>query len=285
MPEYIGTCLVAANEKQSIYQQQSKNDAMINLVSSNLFKFMVNYYGAPAKDKIKYALFSQKGEKMAAIYQQEFSTLAKEYNCVIVAGSIPSPDAFINSDGNLKVKTKGEIYNTAVVFGTDVKIIPPLVKKIFPVSDEQGFSACGKADQTPIYSTNAEKMALLICADSWFPKAYPTISGKADFIVIPSFGGIHSIWNAPWDGYNGFVAPADVDTTEYKKNTEVDTWIKYSMSKRTDVANIHYGMNVFFTGNLWDLKPKGKILMLNNDSLIVLAPSVQQGKIVNLFIR
>ncbi len=285
LPEYIGTWLVAANEKQSIYQQQSMNDAMINLVSSNLFKFMLSYYGAPAKDKTKYALFSMKGEKMAAIYEQAFSTLAKEYNCVIVAGSIALPDAFINSDGNLKVTTKGEIYNTAVVFGADGKIIPPLVKKIFPVNDEQGFSACGKADQTPIYSTKAGKMALLICADSWFPKAYTTIAGKADFIVIPSLGGIDSIWNAPWDGYNGFTAPGDVDTTEYKKITEGDAWIKYSMGKRAPASNIHYGMNVFFTGNLWDLKTEGRILVLNNDSLTVLAPSVQQGRIVNLFIR
>jgi hypothetical protein len=285
LPEYIGTWLVAANEKENIYKQAAMNEAMTTLVSSNVFKFIASYYNAPAKDKTKYALFSMKGKQMADIYEQTFSALAKEYNCVIVAGSIALPDAFVNAEGHLETKSKGEIFNTAAVFGNDGKIIPPLVKKIFPVDDEQVFSGCGKVDQTPLYSTNAGKMALLICADSWFPKAYETITGKADFIVIPSLGGVDSIWNAPWNGYNGFKAPSDVDTMLYKKITEGDAWIKYSMGKRAPQAKIHYGMNVFFTGSIWDLKPEGRVLVLNKDSLTVLAPSTDKGRIVNLYMQ
>ncbi len=284
LPEYIGTWLVAANEKENIYQQPTMDAAMTNLVTSNLFKFIAHYYQAPAKDKRKYALFSMKGKQMAAIYEQVFSQLAKEFNCVIVAGSIALPDAFINSEGKLEINSKGKIYNTSVVFGADGKIVPPLVKKIFPVDDEQVFSGCGKEDQTPIFSTGAGKMALLICADSWFPAAYTTVAGKVDFIVIPSLGGADSIWNAQWNGYNGFKAPADVDTSQYHKITEGDAWIKYSMGKRAPQSKIHYGMNVFFTGTLWDLKPEGRVLVLNNDSLTVLAPSINEGRIVNLYL-
>ena len=284
LPEYIGTWLVAANEKENIYQQPTMDAAMTNLVTSNLFKFIAHYYQAPAKDKMKYALFSMKGKQMAAIYEQVFSQLAKEFNCVIVAGSIALPDAFVNSEGKLEINSKGKIYNTSVVFGTDGKIIPPLVKKIFPVDDEQVFSGCGKEDQMPIFKTSAGKMALLICADSWFPAAYTTVAGKVDFIVIPSLGGVDSVWNAPWNGYNGFKAPADVDTSQYHKITEGDAWIKYSMGKRAPQSKIHYGMNVFFTGTLWDLKPEGRVLVLNKDSLTVLAPSINEGRIVNLYL-
>ena len=56
------------------------------------------------------------------------------------------------------------------------------------------------------------------------------------------------------------------------------------MGKRAPQSKIHYGMNVFFTGTLWDLKPEGRVLVLNNDSLTVLAPSINQGRIVNLYL-
>jgi predicted amidohydrolase len=284
LPEYIGTWLVTANEKTEIYKQPTVDAAMTTLVITNLYKFFINYFNAPATDKMKYALFSMKAKHMCEIYEATFSQLAKEYNCVIVAGSIALPDLFINSKGCLEITPNGKIYNTAVVFGPGGKIIPPLVKKIFPVDDEQVFSACGKPDQTPIFSTRAGRMALLICADSWFPDAYSTVAGKADFVVIPSLGGADSVWNAPWNGYNGFKAPADVDTTLYRKITEGDAWIKYSMGRRAPQSKIHNGLNIFFTGDLWDLKPEGRVLVLRDDSLTVLAPAPKQGRIVNLYL-
>ncbi|CAN5396019.1 carbon-nitrogen hydrolase [soil metagenome] len=285
LPEYIGTWLVTANEKKEIYGQPTVDAAMTTLIITNLYKFFLNYFQAPASDKMKYALFSMKAKHMCEIYETTFSQLAKEYNCVIVAGSIALPDVSINSQGCLEMKSNGKIYNTSVVFGPDGKIIPPLVKKIFPIDDEQTFSACGTTDQTPIFSTRAGRMALMICADSWFPEAYRHVAGKVDFVVIPSLGGTDSIWNAPWKGYNGFKAPADVDTTQYKKITEGDAWIKYSMGRRAPQSNIHNGLNVFFTGNLWDLQPEGRVLVLQNDSLIVLPPVRKQGRIVNLYLQ
>lgn len=284
LPEYIGTWLVAANEKREIYKQTTVDAAMTSLVITNLYKFIANYFHAPAKDKVKYALFSMKAKQMCAIYQETFSQLAREYRCTIVAGSIALPDVSIGKDGCLEITSGGPIYNTAVVFGMDGKIIPPLVKKIFPVNDEQEFSACGNTDQRPVYKTPAGKMALLICADSWFPDAYSTIAGKADFVVIPSLGGTDAVWNAPWNGYNGFRAPRDVDTSLYKNISEGDAWIKYSMGKRAPQSKIHYGMNVFFTGDLWDMKPEGRVLLLSNDSLTVLPPAVRQSRIVNLYL-
>ncbi|MBC7628624.1 hypothetical protein, partial [Ferruginibacter sp.] len=77
---------------------------------------------------------------------------------------------------------------------------------------------------------------------------------------------------------------ADVDTTLYKKITKGDAWIKYSMGRRAPQSSIHYGMNVFFTGRLWDLNPEGRVLVLNNDSLTVLSPAVKQGRVVNLYL-
>lgn len=285
LPEYIGTWLVAADEKEKIYQQTTINDAMKTIVTSNVFSFLYNYIQSPAKDKATYAILQMKAKQMAEQYQHVFSTLAKEYNCTIVAGSIALPDASLSTEAKIIIKKGGSIYNTAVVFGNDGNIIPPLVKKIFPVSSESGFTESGSKEQQPVFQTNAGKMAVLICADSWYPEAYTTIANKVDFVVVPSLGGNDSSWLSPWKGYNGFKAPADADTADNKKITEGDAWIKYSMGKRAVQSNIHYGMNVFFTGSIWDLKPEGRVLMLNNDSLIVLPAAVGKGRIVNLWLK
>lgn len=285
LPEYIGTWLVAANEKESIYKQETIEKAMTTMVRSNLFSFLYGYLKSPAKDKSKYAIFHLKAEKMAKQYQQVFSTLAKEYNCTIVAGSIALPDASINSKGDLQIKQGAPIYNTSVVFANDGAILPPLIKKIFPIDDEQSFTASADTAQQPVFTTKAGKMAVLICADSWYPQAYTNLTNKADFIVVPSLGGKDSVWLAAWKGYNGFKAPADVDTSDYKKISEGDAWLKYSMNKRALQANIHQGMNVFFTGILWDMKPEGRVLMLQNDSTTVLPPAVGKGRIVCLWLN
>lgn len=286
LPEYTGTWLVAANEKEKIYQQATTSNAMTTMITSNLFTFFSSYLQSPAKDKTKYAIFHMKAKQMAKQYQQVFSSLAKEYNCTIVAGSIALPDASINHEGKIEIKKGGEIFNTSVVFGNDGKIIAPLVKKIFPVDSESDFTKAGSKEQQPIFQTKAGKMAVLICADSWYPEAYATIAGKVDFLVVPSLGaGTDSTWLAPWKGYNGFKAPADVDTADYKKITEADAWKKYSMGKRAVQSDIHEGLNVFFTGTMWDMKQEGRVLILNNDSLTVLPAAKGKGRIVCLWRR
>ncbi len=285
LPEYIGTWLVAANEKESIYKQETVEQAMTTIVRSNLFGFLYGYFNSPAKDKSKYAIFHLKAEKMAKNYQQVFSTLAKEYNCTIVAGSIVLPAPSISTTGELEIKNTGELYNTSVVFGNNGKIIPPLIRKQFPINEEQGFTHGAAAAQQPIFTTKAGRMAVLICADNWYPQAYANLTNKADFIVVPSLGGKDSVWLASWNGYNGAKAPADVDTSDYKKITEGDAWLKYSMGKRASQANIHQGMNVFFTGSLWDMQPQGRVLLLQNDSTTVLPPAVGKGRIVCLWLN
>lgn len=285
LPEYIGTWLVAANEKEKIYKQETIEKAMTTMVRSNLFSFFVGYLKSPAKDKSKYALFHLKAKKMAQQYQYVFSTLAKEYKCTIVAGSLVLPGATIDSNGKLQIKQGAPLYNTCAVFGKEGKIISPLIKKIFPVDDEQGFTASADTEQQTVIETKAGKMAVLICADSWYPQAYKNLTNKVDFIVVPSLGGKDSIWLSAWKGYNGFQAPADVDTNDYYKITEGDAWLKYSMNKRAAQANIHQGMNVFFTGSLWDMKPEGRVLILQNDSTKVLPPAVGKGRIVCLWLK
>jgi predicted amidohydrolase len=285
-PEYIGSWLVAVNEKKKIYDSgTSINDALTLEVCSNIFKFIPAYFSSHSADKTKEALFKMKQPEMAAIYQRVFSRLASNYTVTIVAGSVVLEQPSINENGILTTGT-GKLFNTSVVFNTVGRPVAPLIKKIFPILDEKGFTCAADSMQIPLFNTAAGKLAVLVCADSWFPAAYQQLNKKADVIAIPSLGGPDSIWNSLWNGYNGFAAPADVDTLkDYHRLTEGGAWIKYAMATRAPAAGIHNGMNVFFTGSIWDMHPEGRVLTLQNDTLHVSKPALQRGRISNLWFR
>lgn len=283
-PEYIGSWLVAANEKEKVYDPAlSITDALTLQVTSNLFRFLPAYFNSSSADKTREALFRMKQPEIVKIYQAVFGGLAKAYNVTIVAGSAVLAEPSVSKDGAIFTGT-GKLYNTAGVFGPTGKVLSPLIKKIFPISDEQGFTCAADTAQSPVFNTTAGRLAVLVCADSWFPAAYKNLQDKADVIAIPSLGGVDSIWTAPWNGYSGFPAPADVDTSaDYHHITEGEAWAKYAMARRAPAVGIHYGMNVFFSGQLWDMHPEGRVLTLENDSLHISTATIHEGRITNLW--
>ncbi|BDQ13129.1 carbon-nitrogen hydrolase family protein [Sediminibacterium sp. TEGAF015] len=281
-PEYIGSWLVAMEQKSSVYEHTNLTDAMTAVITANIFKFGVAYMTAPSgtKDKDKYAAFAMKAKPVAQTFDEIFSELAKEFKVTIVAGSIVLPEPSLDEAGKLKIE-RGRLYNTSIVYNPEGKIQAPLVKKIFPIDEEAGFTTPGDKNQVPVFTTPAGKLAVLICADSWYPEAYSKLTDDIKMIAVPSLGAVDSVWNAPWNGYNGFKAPSDVDTSDYKKITEGEAWQKYSMGPRAGKAHIPFGMNVFFTGNMWGKKAEGRVLVLTRDALTVLPPTTDTGRIVN----
>lgn len=285
-PEHIGSGLVALNEKESVYDELDTRSAVINMIRSNIFKFSYRYMRVPdGVDKVGHALFTMKGKHMAEVYQQTFSALAKEFDITIVAGSIILPDPSIDSLGRLRAG-KGLLYNVSVVFGKSGAIMPPIVKNIFPAGFGKGFISAGRLnEETPVFNTSAGKIGVLIAADSWYPDPYSSLDKKADLLAIPSLGGIDSSWRRPWLAYQGYSLPRDFDSAELGKISTESIWTKYGMGSRASKAGIHYGMNVFFTGNMWDLHAEGRVLVLQKDSLQVLAPAIERGRIVNLWLN
>lgn len=285
-PEYIGSWLVAMEQKSSVYEKANLTDAMTAVITANLFKFLVAYVTVPdgVTEKDKYAAFAMKAKQIAETYDEIFSELASEFKVTIVAGSIVLPEPSINEMGKLKIE-RGKLYNTSVVYNPQGKIQGPLVKKIFPIDEEAGFTASGDPAQVPVFNTPSGKLAVLICADSWYPAAYAKLGTDVNMIAVPSLGAVDSVWNAPWNGYNGFKAPNDVDTTDYKKITEGEAWQKYSMGPRSVNAGIAYGMNVFFTGNMWGKQAEGRVIVLDKNDLSVLPPTTSSGRIVNQWLQ
>lgn len=57
------------------------------------------------------------------------------------------------------------------------------------------------------------------------------------------------------------------------------------MGPRSVNAGIAYGMNVFFTGNMWGKKAEGRVIILDKNDLSVLDATTTSGRIVNQWLQ
>lgn len=278
LPEYIGTWLVTLNEKKSIYEAKSINNAMTIMILSNLPEFLWNIIRSKGEDKIKDAIFRMKAKEMANAYQNIFARLAKEYRTTIIAGSIllPSPEII---NGKITIGN-GKIENITAVFSPTGEIIPPLVRKIYTIQDEKSFVKNASIDILPTFSTPIGNMGILICADSWYPDVYKKFrENNVNMIVVPSYLAGNDTWKKPWNGYSGWAMPEDVDPKDILNLTEGEAWIKYSLIGRITLSKAKIGMNVFLRGNLWDLGSDGmSIVVFKNRHY--LGPAVEGATIV-----
>ena len=140
LPEHIGSFLFAYEEKQSVYEKPTLEEAMKAIVSANVFKYIFTYFSAPSgNDKTKYATLALKADQSVKIYWEIFGELAKEFNVTIAAGSIVLPDATRTSTGIITVKN-GTLYNTAAIFNADGKVITEIDRALFPIEYLSGFT-------------------------------------------------------------------------------------------------------------------------------------------------
>jgi len=265
LPEMIGTWLAASDEQAAVYRDAAVEPAMIKLALSHPISFARRYAAAPdVADKAKWTLFTVKSEQMARDYQAIFGSLARKYNVTLVAGSIVLPNPHLEN-GQLRVEPGETLRNVSALFGPDGKIIGPLVIKAYPIAEENVFLKAGKVDDIPVFDTPAGRLAVLICADSWYPPSYRRIAEEhAQLLAIPSYSTVDNTWAAPWTGYDGAPPPRDVDSTDVGKITLGHAWLKYSMGGRAGAAGITSGINVFLRGKLWDLGTDGETITFSN---------------------
>jgi predicted amidohydrolase len=263
-PEYLGTWLVAANEKKSVYQKAQLTDAMKLMIFSNILSYTKSYLTAPdIANKANHAIFAMKSSLMAEIYGNTFSKVAKKYGVTIVGGSILLPNPSV-INGKIVVGD-GELYNTTAVFRPDGTVEEKLTKKIFPTADETGFVCKAKLSEQPVYQTPAGKLAVLICADSWFSEAYKNIKKQGiDILAVPSFSSYQNGWDITWRGYSGFPTPQDAKN-DIDKITEGEAWYKYAMAGRANKeGGVKAGINVFLKGKLWDMGFDGRTIAISD---------------------
>ena len=276
LPEYLGTWLVASNERKSILNAASIETAMACIILMQPCKFMKTFTQHKGeKDKLAATIFRMKAEKMAQIYSNVFKKLAQEYQVDIVAGSIILPEPKIENN-HLKVSKKSPLYNVSFYFQKDGKIHPSVVKKVFPIEDELSFLASGNVESLPVFTTNLGKVGVLVCADSWYPEAYKNFDeNDVEIILVNSFCAGNSTMQTKWQGYDGNDNPEDIDLKDISSITEQEAWVKYALPGRLKTLNPALGVNVFLGGNVWGLGSDGSPFFIYQNELI--HPSEKHG--------
>lgn len=281
-PEWIGTWLVLADEKEELYEAETLEEAMQLMVLSNLPAFVESYTAAQGEDKIRDGLFRMKSDTMAQIYQDTFARLAEEYGVTIVAGSLDLPDPRVEN-GEL-VLGSAELQNVTPVFRPDGLLYPNIVRKMFVTSDEAAFASPAGFDQQLTYDTPAGQLGVLICADSWYLEPYETLAAQAPEIIVVPNNYISDIgWDAVWKGYDPGPVPEDTDQADIGHLTEGEARLKWTLDGRMQNTGASTGMHVFFRGDIWDLTSHGHTIIFTEDVIIEASPDAR-GAVVNYWL-
>jgi hypothetical protein len=284
-PEYIGTWLVVAGEKQSVFNAATVDEAMTTYVSSNIFSFLRNWFMAPdeATDKVRHSVFASKAEKMARMYKDVFSSLASKYKVTIVAGSILLQNPSVSGQ-QIRIQN-GPLYNVTAVFNPDGSLQPELAFKAFPIGDEQPFLASKLVSGLPAYDLPAGRTSVAICADAWFPDTYQSMRNKRGRIMlVPSYTQPDQSMGRPWAGYSGYPSPPDVDTTDIGKISLREAWMKYTLPGRLRGAGADYGLLVTLRGKLWNLGTDGEFIAVTPQGVYTGQPG-QGASMVCVYLR
>jgi predicted amidohydrolase len=282
LPEYIGTWLVAVDEKAALYRAGTLEAAMRLMVLSNLFPFAATLPLAQGPDKVIDALFRMKARPMAAIYHKTFSHLARVYKVTIVAGSIVLPAPYVAS-GTL-VTGDGPLYNVSLIYRPDGRPDPHIVHKVHPITAELPFTAAAAPLHLSVFDTPAGRLAVLICADSWYPDVYDVLRRKScDLIVVPNNLTPANIWQQPWGGYDPGPMPADASEADIGRLTEGEAWLKYALAGRLASAGATHGLHVYFRGQVWDLGSDGRPIYIHSQT-ITQAGHVSGASVTNFWL-
>lgn len=282
-PEYLGTWLAVADEKNSVIQSDKIEDAMQILVISNPVSFVRNLLGAQGSDRVRDALFRMKADKMLSIYSNTFSSLARKYGITIVAGSILLPEPTIQN-GGIRIGN-GALKNVSFVFLPDGSVAENSPQKIYPIEDEKPFVQASPPENLQSIQSPAGKIGVLVCADSWYPEVYEIFKKQnVDFILVPSYVAPNGAMSEVWKGYNGSSNPKDVRSEDIGKIVEGEAWLKYALAGRLSKSSASHGINVFLRGSLWDLGSDGETILVRRSEAKTF-PKIEGASIVNLWLN
>lgn len=274
LPEYVGAWLVAVHESDDVLAAATVGDAMTALALAHPLEFAAAVARAPAtvEDTMAYAAFASKAGAMARAHVEVFGGLARDYGVVVTGASTLLPGAHV-VDGELRVTDGAPLENVVVTFRPDGTLDGSIVRKAFPTAAEQPFVAAADVDALPVIDTPAGKLGVLICADSWFPRAYQVLVDKgAEMLAVPVFVSGEGSWTATWHGYSGHKAPQDVSADDVESIREDEAWRKYAMPARAPRAGFGKALLIPLRGTLWDLGDDGQPLTVNGPAREQIAP-------------
>ena len=262
LPEYIGTWLVAVDERRGVFKAKNINCAMTRLILSHPVLFLARFTGgffqpfkARVMGRVQRSIFLMQSCKVRDAYQRVFAELARSYGCWIVAGSILLPDARIKDGSIILMDDRKTLLNQSFVFNPagDVVLVS---KKVYPISDELLFLDRGEREYLAVLETDLGRLGVLVCADSWYPDCYAALDSQGvEIVAVPSFASPGDIWEQPWRGYNPpDFEPEDIDPVDKTGvYLESEMWDKYALLGRLSATGATAGGNSFLLGSFWGL--------------------------------
>ncbi|PZX55704.1 carbon-nitrogen hydrolase family protein [Algoriphagus chordae] len=272
-PENIGTWLVLIGEKHRLAAKKSLKEMMKTLAMSNAFDFFLGYLKTGNEaNKESSAIFRMKAKTMLAAYYKTFSELSAESKTYIIAGSIvlPSPRVV---DGNIYLELDGPLYNASFLFGPEGKVLGDPILRPFPNSE------LAKDSQiTQVFELPFGKTSVSICSNEWHKKPHASNENyeQASDFISTFCTGEHAMTTTQ-DGASLVNNTEQQDSQDIGRLTSYDS--NQAKSQTTAPANkiATVGLEVFLHGELWDLKPTGKVQAMLNSQVLPVTPAVKGG--------
>lgn len=251
LPEHIGTWLMLVGEKPELYLAATTSEAMHWLAISNPLLFVQAMARAEGDKRLDDARLRMKAASMAQDYQALFGGLAREFGVTLVAGSIVLPEPSVEQ-GILHIG-RGPLYNSALVFGRDGRIIGQPQRQRLSDFPGRGPQALAARQPLQVFQTPAGPLGVLIGRDSWYPANYQQLRQMgAQMIVVSAALSGKDRWQQPWRGYRRLPWPAQV-TLAPGSLSEAQAWQQLA---RLD--GLHPGISVFLRGRFWDNDQDGQ---------------------------
>ncbi|GGB79074.1 nitrilase-related carbon-nitrogen hydrolase [Glycocaulis alkaliphilus] len=263
-PEHVGTWLVATDAPRGVYRAASVEGAMTALIAANPLPFAGSVLASPEADRAAAAVFRMRSADMAERYQAAFSALAEDYGITLVAGSVVLAGARIE-DGRIVTANDGPLENVSAVFAPDGSVHGALVRKVYPIPSEAGFTAAATLEDYPVFNTPAGRLGVLICADSWHPDVYAALEG-ADLLAVPAFLQPGGVWDQPWGGYVT-PWPDDVPREDAGRLSEGEAWQTHALAGRLQDSSARAGVTAFLGGSLWGMESDGAAIAVDADGV------------------
>ncbi|WP_426141693.1 carbon-nitrogen hydrolase family protein [Pseudomonas sp. DWP3-1-2] len=286
LPEHVGTWLLAAGEKNQLYQATTIDEAMSWLAVSNPVKFMGALFSATGENRLNDAHLRMKASSMAQDYQTLFGGLAKEFGVTLVAGSIVLPEPRV-IDGKLQVGS-GPLFNISVVFGSDGVPLGQPQRQMFPPKEQRGYIQPATDAGLNVVDTPAGRLGILIGSDSWYPRNYVLMNENgAELIAVPAFVVGNGSWSKPWRGDQSarLAAPADMQSAGIR---EGQAWQRLTLTSQAPASLARAGVSVFMRGQFWDQGSAGDSFASHNGSTISAPPREdkpgQGARLINVWL-